>query len=203
MFEFTDEYQQEKLIARPCFYREDKKSDRKPAIYLKGTDDIGTEIRIFEESYCPKDKEEWSDFWNRARQISEEDAEDVVFADDDQAEELAETIREADSWDDCQDEIRHLCELAGLSDEYNDADGDTFEDVVSRAAEFFGVTVIATVAEALKSLRKRTGLSQTAFGDICGGIPLRTIQNWESGIRECPDYVLFLIKSHLKSENLI
>lgn len=62
---------------------------------------------------------------------------------------------------------------------------------------------IDTVAEALKSLRKRTGLSQTAFGDICGGIPLRTIQNWESGIRECPDYVLFLIKSHLKSENLI
>lgn len=60
-----------------------------------------------------------------------------------------------------------------------------------------------TVAEALKSLRKRTGLSQTAFGDICGGIPLRTIQNWESGIRECPDYVLFLIKSHLKSKNLI
>lgn len=150
-----------------------------------------------------KDKEEWSDFWNRARQISEEDAEDVVFADDDQAEELAETIREADSWDDCQDEIRHLCELAGLSDEYNGADGDTFEDVISRAAEFFGVSVIATVAEALKSLRKRTGLSQTAFGDICGGIPLRTIQNWESGIRECPDYVLFLIKSHLKSENLI
>ena len=60
-----------------------------------------------------------------------------------------------------------------------------------------------TVAEALKSLRKRTRLSQTAFGDICGGIPLRTIQNWESGVRECPDYVLFLIKSHLKSENLI
>lgn len=60
-----------------------------------------------------------------------------------------------------------------------------------------------TVAETLKSLRKRTGLSQTAFGDICGGIPLRTIQNWESGVRECPDYVLFLIKSHLKSENLI
>ena len=96
-----------------------------------------------------------------------------------------------------------LARLAGLSDEYNEADGDTFECVIDRAAEFFGVTVIATVAEALKSLRKRTGLSQTAFGDICGGIPLRTIQNWESGIRECPDYVLFLIKSHLKSENLI
>lgn len=74
---------------------------------------------------------------------------------------------------------------------------------LEETAEFFGVSVIATVAEALKSLRKRTGLSQTAFGDICGGIPLRTIQNWESGIRECPDYVLFLIKSHLKSKNLI
>lgn len=58
-------------------------------------------------------------------------------------------------------------------------------------------------AEKLKDLRRKTGYSQTRFGEVCGGIPLRTIQNWESGIRECPDYVLFLIKSHLKSQNLI
>lgn len=203
MFKHIDIFLQEKLIARPCFYRESIQDDRKPAIYLEGTDDLGTEVHISLSAYMPKTENEWSDIWNEGFTPSEEAVADLIFADDDQAEKLAETIREADSWDDCQDEIRHLCELAGLSDEYNEADGDTFERVIDRAAEFFGVTVIATVAEALKSLRKRTGLSQTAFGDICGGIPLRTIQNWESGIRECPDYVLFLIKSHLKSKNLI
>lgn len=58
-------------------------------------------------------------------------------------------------------------------------------------------------SEKLKDLRRKTGYSQIRFGEVCGGIPLRTIQNWESGVRECPDYVLFLIKSHLKSQNLI
>lgn len=203
MFKHIDIFLQEKLIARPCFYRESTQDDRKPAIYLEGTDDLGTEVHISLSAYMPKTEKEWSDIWNEGFTPSEEAVADLIFADDDQAEELAETIREADSWDDCQDEIRHLCELAGLSDEYNNADGDTFEDVISRAAEFFGVSVIATVAEALKSLRKRTGLSQTAFGEVCGGIPLRTIQHWETGDRECPDYVLFLIKSHLKSKNLI
>lgn len=203
MFKHIDIFLQEKLIARPCFYREDKESDRKPAIYLEGTDDLGTEVHISLSAYMPKTEKEWSDIWNEGFTPSEEAVGDLIFADDDQAEELAETIREADDWSACQDEARRLCELAGLLDEYNAADGDTFEYVIDRAAEFFGVTVIATVAEALKSLRKRTGLSQTAFGEACGGIPRHTIQNWESGIRECPNYLLFLIKSHLKNENLI
>lgn len=194
---------QEKLIARPCFYRESIQDDRKPAIYLEGTDDLGTEVHISLSAYMPKTENEWSDIWNEGFTPSEEAVADLIFADDDQAEELAEAIREAGDWSECQGEVKRLCELAGLLDEYNEADGDSFECVIDRAAEFFGVTVIATVAEALKSLRKRTGLSQTAFGEVCGGIPLRTIQNWESGIRECPDYVLFLIKSHLKSKNLI
>ena len=59
------------------------------------------------------------------------------------------------------------------------------------------------IASEIKSIRVRTDLTQTEFGQRLGGIPLRTIQNWESGVRECPDYALFLIKSHLKSENLI
>ena len=61
----------------------------------------------------------------------------------------------------------------------------------------------ATPAEKLKDLRRKTGYSQIRFGEFCGGIPLRTIQNWENGVNEIPDYVLYLIKSHLKSENLI
>lgn len=61
----------------------------------------------------------------------------------------------------------------------------------------------ATPSEKLKDLRRKTGYSQTRFGEVCGGIPLRTIQNWENEVNEIPDYVLYLIKSHLKSENLI
>ncbi len=145
MFEFENIYQQEKLIARPCFYRKDAKGDRKPAIYTEGTDtEYGTEVHISFDAYMPTTEDEWSDVWSRGFTPSEEEINDLVFADEDEAEELAKTIREADGWDDCQDEISHLCELAGLSDEYNDADGDTFEDVISRAAAFFGVTVIAT-----------------------------------------------------------
>lgn len=44
------------------------------------------------------------------------------------------------------------------------------------------------------TLRLRTGLSQTAFGRLCGGVPLRTIQNWESGVRVPPPYVVKLIE---------
>ncbi len=45
----------------------------------------------------------------------------------------------------------------------------------------------------LRELRQGTGLSQTEFGKLLGGIPLRTIQNWESGARACPPYVAELI----------
>ena len=58
-------------------------------------------------------------------------------------------------------------------------------------------------AEKIKALRKKTGLTQTEFGEICGGIPLRTIQNWEAGKNECPAYVYRLLESYIENENLI
>lgn len=45
----------------------------------------------------------------------------------------------------------------------------------------------------IKALRSQTGLSQTEFGKRLGGIPLRTIQNWESGERTPPAWTLELI----------
>lgn len=45
----------------------------------------------------------------------------------------------------------------------------------------------------LKELRSQIGLSQTEFGKRLGGIPLRTIQNWESGERTPPAWALELI----------
>lgn len=56
------------------------------------------------------------------------------------ANEIAETIRNAEDWD--MDACKELCELAGLTAEWEAADGDTFESVVNRAAEVLGVEII-------------------------------------------------------------
>lgn len=45
----------------------------------------------------------------------------------------------------------------------------------------------------IKQKRTELGMSQQKFSEYTE-IPLRTIQDWESGRRKCPDYVLkFLI----------
>lgn len=54
----------------------------------------------------------------------------------------------------------------------------------------------------IKELREQTGLSQQKFGDYFK-IPLRTIQNWELGQRECNEYILELIEYKLKNEGMI
>ena len=43
-----------------------------------------------------------------------------------------------------------------------------------------------------KELIKRTGLTQKQFGDRFN-IPLRTIENWVGGQRECPIYIKIMI----------
>ncbi len=44
----------------------------------------------------------------------------------------------------------------------------------------------------IKDIRAATGLSQRAFADrYC--IPLRTVEKWESGARQCPDYLRLLL----------
>lgn len=47
--------------------------------------------------------------------------------------------------------------------------------------------------QTIREIRKSTGLSQTEFGRRLGGIPLRTIQNWENSVSACPAYVTDLI----------
>ena len=51
----------------------------------------------------------------------------------------------------------------------------------------------ASKSEAIKKIRSISGLSQKAFA-LKYGIPARTIENWESGEREMPDYVLDLLE---------
>lgn len=47
---------------------------------------------------------------------------------------IASAIREADTWNDCEEECVELCRLAGMLTEWREADGDTFEEVVTKAA---------------------------------------------------------------------
>lgn len=58
------------------------------------------------------------------------------------------------------------------------------------------------MANRIKSLRQRTGLSQQAFGDYFG-IPKRTIQNWEGEVNKCPEYLADLMEYKLNKEGMI
>ena len=49
------------------------------------------------------------------------------------------------------------------------------------------------MSKKILDLRKSTGLSQVKFGNFYN-IPLRTIQGWEEGQRECPVYVAELLE---------
>ena len=51
----------------------------------------------------------------------------------------------------------------------------------------------AQAADRIKALRTMTGLSQTAFGKKYG-IPMRTVQNWENGTNEAPEYVVGMLE---------
>ena len=55
----------------------------------------------------------------------------------------------------------------------------------------------------IKELRAKTGLTQTEFGKRLGGIPLRTIQNWENEVSAPPKWALELIAFRVENdENL-
>lgn len=75
----------------------------------------------------------------------------------------------------------------------DDADG-----CIDMDAEKERLSVIWNLAHlSMRELISRTGMSQTAFAK-CAGIPLRTVQNWCAGSRDCPAYVRFLLAEHYK-----
>jgi DNA-binding transcriptional regulator YiaG len=49
----------------------------------------------------------------------------------------------------------------------------------------------------IKDARMAAGLTQKGMSDILG-IPMRTIEDWEAGRRNCPAYVERLIVKELK-----
>ena len=56
-----------------------------------------------------------------------------------------------------------------------------------------------SASEKIRELRKTTGLSQTAFGEKYG-IPMRTIQNWENGVNDPPDYLIGLLERAVRED---
>lgn len=54
----------------------------------------------------------------------------------------------------------------------------------------------------IKDLRAASGMTQQQFSDYFN-IPKRTIENWEGEQRQCPEYLLELIKYKLKNEGYI
>lgn len=54
----------------------------------------------------------------------------------------------------------------------------------------------------IKELRKASGMTQKAFADYFN-IPKRTIENWEQGINDAPQYLVELIEYKLLKEQLI
>ena len=53
---------------------------------------------------------------------------------------IAQELRESDTWD--EDQLKKLCELAGMEEEWEQADGEEFEAVAYKAAEKLGVEII-------------------------------------------------------------
>ena len=53
----------------------------------------------------------------------------------------ASSIREADTWGDCENECAELCRLAGMEYEWREADGETFEEVLIEAAKKLNVEI--------------------------------------------------------------
>ena len=53
----------------------------------------------------------------------------------------ASAIREADTWEDCENECAELCRLAGMESDWAEADGNNFEAVLIEAAKKLNVEI--------------------------------------------------------------
>lgn len=75
-----------------------------------------------------------------------------------------------------------------------DEDGEFYEGSDYDLAEEKGIDI--------RELRLEAGMTQREFAEYFN-IPVRSIENWEGKKRECPEYVLELIKYKLEKENMI
>lgn len=57
----------------------------------------------------------------------------------------------------------------------------------------------STITSFIKAERIKCGLTMKQVSEMTG-VPRRTLQNWEAGIRKCPDYVERLVLEKIKAE---
>jgi DNA-binding transcriptional regulator YiaG len=53
-----------------------------------------------------------------------------------------------------------------------------------------------------KELRQASGMTQKEFSEYFK-IPKRTVENWETEVRICNDYIIELLEYKLRNENII
>ena len=63
----------------------------------------------------------------------------MMYIDYEKVNEIATTLRSSGEWD--FELIKELCEIAGLEEEWNNSDGENFEDVAYKAAESLDVDI--------------------------------------------------------------
>ena len=63
----------------------------------------------------------------------------MMYTDYERANEIATALRSSGEWD--FELLEELCEIAGLEEEWNNSDGENFEDVAYKAAEILGVDI--------------------------------------------------------------
>lgn len=54
----------------------------------------------------------------------------------------------------------------------------------------------------LKAMRKEANMTQKQFARYFG-IPIRTVEDWERGLRHMPDYLMRLLVYKMETEGLI
>ena len=80
------------------------------------------------------------------------------------------------------------------------------EDYLERCAkdiESNGWAIVQTTIEKpseIRELRRRLDMTQAAFGELCGGIPVNTIRDWEGKRTTPPEWVVNLIRWRVEAE---
>lgn len=62
--------------------------------------------------------------------------------------------------------------------------------------------IMMELKDSLIQLRKKTGLNRKEFAEYFG-IPYRTVQDWELGNRQMPEYLLRLMEYKIRIEEVI
>lgn len=54
---------------------------------------------------------------------------------------IVETIKNSDNWSDCMEECEFLCKLAGLSEKWENATRENFENVLKEASNLLNIDI--------------------------------------------------------------